>query len=1026
MSEEAEFRAAGFAMARLSALSTIREVVRPAHESGSAELSAFLLDAAADPFIREAVAVSSASLDALLDKLVSGVPVEPKRLRSAALSMTRYIVRMTHRPTPFGLMAGVAAARLDDEPKIRIGARHRKHARVDMAWLSAVIRPWETAPAVLEHLRVVANDLCFVRGDRLIIPYAPPGDANWGLDDRERTVRHTGAVRLALAAAGTPIRHADLVTHVREAFPGIGEAVVRRMLAGLVEHDVLLTDLRPPATAADPLDHVLQRLASVNDHPGHAALGQVRVLLDVYEATPPGKGREVLRIAAGAMRALHVTDRPVHVDLAMDADIVLPWAVAEELERAAAAAWRLVPASALEDPLAEYRTAFIERYGVGVGIPLGEVLDQSAGIGPPAHYLSGPEPARRDTGSEERDLIIGEIAQRAAAQDAREVVLDDAVIERLARHGDGRPPGFVEMCVQLLADSEEDLRTGRFGLVASPYSQRYRPGSLSGRFMRILPELGPAVAGLATELAGDGTGVVPAQLTTLLGSSRDLNVVQVPRLTDQTVRIGVFADRSRPGVLTVEDLAIAAHPDRLSVLSLRDGTEVVPELFSALNVAARVPFAARLVWEIGAARMPSWPLWSWGAAARLPRLPRVRHGRTVLIPARWRPDRRLAGSEAPFEDWRRSFEAWRRDWSVPGTVEAAVLDQRLRLDLGSELHLRVLRDELRRHPDLKLYEKPFGGEIGTGCTGGHATEVVIALRPASPRRVQAGTGPPPPVIGRNSRPVHQPGGEWLYLKVYAAARRHDEIIAHHLPLLLERAGSVADRWFFMRYHDDRPHLRLRFHGEPAALNSTLLPAVHDWAAGLAAAGTIQHIVIDAYRPEVTRYGGTLAIEAAEGLFGADSDAVIAQLGLRAKGLLDPPMELLAAANVLDLVERLHGEGWQEWILATFPKGSHHPAFQAGRRAAVRLLTAGSGRPDAAAVAGGDELAGLWLRRGMLAAPYARILSERPGTRDTAIRSVLHLHHNRLAGVDPEGEADVYAIVRGAVQAHLDRKRHESR
>ena len=623
------------------------------------------------------------------------------------------------------------------------------------AWLSAVIRRWETDAAVLEHLDVVANDLCQVRGDRLVAPYLPYDDVDWTPGDRERTVRHTAAVKFAVDAAGTPIRFPDLIARVCEAFPTAGAAVAGRMVAGLVEQDVLLTDLHPSTIAADPLDHVLERLPP--DHPGQAALTRVRSQLVEYGATAPGRGRDKLREVAGTMRALHATDRPVQVDLAMDADVVLPRAVAEELEQAASTAWQLVPAAT--DPLAEYRAAFIERYGFGVAVPLRELLDPHAGLGPPRHYLSA-EPTL-PVGGEARDLIVCELAQRATMRGAREIVVDDELVERLAQEGAGA--GFVEVCAQLLAGSEADLRAGDFLLVTSPYTHRHRPGSLSGRFLGFLPELGTAIGEVANEL-----GAAPVQLMTRLGHVRDLNVVQVPQLTERTVRMGVFADRSRADVLGVDDLAIGAHPGRLFVLSTADGTEVVPELFNSLNVMLRVPHVARLLCDIGEARMPRWPLWSWGSAGRLPYLPRVRCGRTILASARWRPAPRLADAEPGFDSWVRAFEEWRREWAVPDVVDAAILDQRIRLDLGSGLHLRTLRDELRRHPDLRLFEEPAGGEVGTGWSGGHATEVVVTLLPGAVQApVQA------PVVAPAS--AHQPGGEWLFedLRHGAPPRRAD-------------------------------------------------------------------------------------------------------------------------------------------------------------------------------------------------------------------------------------------------------------
>jgi thiopeptide-type bacteriocin biosynthesis protein len=124
------------------------------------------------------------------------------------------------------------------------------------------------------------------------------------------------------------------------------------------------------------------------------------------------------------------------------------------------------------------------------------------------------------------------------------------------------------------------------------------------------------------------------------------------------------------------------------------------------------------------------------------------------------------------------------------------------------------------------------------------------------------------------------------MRVYAAPGRHGELLTRHLPELARQAAPVTDRWFFLRYRDDEPHLRVRFHGEPPALNTHLLPAAHHWADDLATAGVISGIVLDTYRPEIDRYGGPELIEAAEHVFSADTRSVLEQLALRGRGLLD--------------------------------------------------------------------------------------------------------------------------------------------
>ena len=206
MSEDSRHRAAGFAIARSPVLLDGPDRPRlPGDLTDPGAVREFLRSVVSDPVVAEAIMVSSSPLAAILDRVAFGAEVESKRLRGAALSAARYLSRMTHRATPFGLLAGVSSVQFQDGAKVRVGTRHRRAVRVDMGWLAALVRSWETDPTVLPHLTLVANDLGFVRGDRLVLPYVHEDSSDWAPDDREHSVRHTGAVAATIAAARTPI-----------------------------------------------------------------------------------------------------------------------------------------------------------------------------------------------------------------------------------------------------------------------------------------------------------------------------------------------------------------------------------------------------------------------------------------------------------------------------------------------------------------------------------------------------------------------------------------------------------------------------------------------------------------------------------------------------------------------------------------------------------------------------------------------------------------------------------------------------
>jgi hypothetical protein len=204
------------------------------------------------------------------------------------------VLPLATRCTPFALMAGVGVAEFTGDPaevKVRLGAGHQRHVRPDGEWLAGLLADLEQRPEVLGHLRVTLNNLCFVRGDRLVLPYlADRAGAGFGGGRRvdEVSVRHTAAVRAAMEFTRSPVRGADVQRHLCGVFPQASPTAVWGMLAQLVAQQFLLTDVRPPLEVTDPLAHVLERLGGL---PELGALQVIRTELAGYAVAPMGEGR---------------------------------------------------------------------------------------------------------------------------------------------------------------------------------------------------------------------------------------------------------------------------------------------------------------------------------------------------------------------------------------------------------------------------------------------------------------------------------------------------------------------------------------------------------------------------------------------------------------------------------------------------------------------------------------------------------------------------------------------------------------
>ncbi|HEY1175251.1 MAG TPA: lantibiotic dehydratase, partial [Phytomonospora sp.] len=140
-----------------------------------AAVAAFIRACAADPVFADGLALASPPAAAATAAFVhdGGSAGEAVKL---ALTLSRYVSRMSARATPFGLFAGVALARPGPRLELSLGTGHRKFVRPDGGRLTGLARTLETTPDVLPRLRIAVHPHCRVRGSRLVLPTPSSGD----------------------------------------------------------------------------------------------------------------------------------------------------------------------------------------------------------------------------------------------------------------------------------------------------------------------------------------------------------------------------------------------------------------------------------------------------------------------------------------------------------------------------------------------------------------------------------------------------------------------------------------------------------------------------------------------------------------------------------------------------------------------------------------------------------------------------------------------------------------------------------
>jgi lantibiotic biosynthesis protein len=696
--------------------------------------------------------------------------------------------------------------------------------------------------------------------------------------------------------------------------------------------------------------------------------------------------------------------------------------VATEAESAAGALLRLTPTPAGNPVWRDYHTRFLDRYGAGALVPIEQLVDPTSGLGFPAHY-GGSGQSGIPVEMSRRDQRLLALAQQAALDGAREVVLDDESIDGLAADGVDtmRPAAHAQLCAELHAPTLAALAEGAFILVVTGTGRT--AVTMTGRFLDILPDDDrQRMVGVCGQLPVGVHGAVAAQLSFPPLHPRMDNVARAPLLLPDVICLAEHRDEMR-GRIGVHDLAVTADDDRLYLVSLSSRRIVEPMVTNAAAPRTMPPMA-RLLGEIPRARTAAVSPFTWGAAECLPFLPRVRYGRSVLAPARWRvPAGAPPRPEVGLPAWMTAMDALRDRLRLPARVDVGTGDRRLRLSLDEPIDLALLRAHLEgTTADAAVSEAPVASDYG--WFAGRAHEIVIPLAatmaPAAAPAIMTISGPLP-LIGREHGIL--PGSQVLFAKFYGHPDGFDTILTGHLPALLA-TWEEPPMWWFVRYRDPRPHLRLRLHLAASSDYGQAADRVGAWAAELRRAGLIGDLTLDTYHPETARYGSGAALAAAETVFAADSTAVLAQIGaqmgaLAAARLVHP--HALTAASLVDLACAMTGSqpAGMRWLIDQARIGPAARVLDRDvLRQAVSLADPRGDRVALQTLPGGPRIAAAWQARHHTVTTYTDCLAVQAAhVRPTAVlASLLHLHHVRAHGINPDSERCCHRLARAVALA----------
>jgi lantibiotic biosynthesis protein len=854
-------------------------------------------------------------------------------------ALMRYFARMTSRCTPFGLFAGVSWATYPgkNEPRTPTGiylqgsSAYRRHCRLDMQIIADIEARLLSDEAFRYHLSYFLNPSLCKRGSRWrYLESKSIGKARrfeWSVVE---ATPYLDSLLSEIDGSDIALSFNAIAETLGRIEPGADTSEIRAFVDSLITEGILLSTLHPPLTLGDPADHIR---AALKDCPTSWALEAIDALqerIDMLARAPIGFGAESIEAldsqAKGLFNIVDARD-PVQIDLIKPiAGLDVPPSLLSGVQNSVVALLALSPPAPRR--FDSFCRAFFERYGEAE-IPLLDALDPDSGIpfddaatddvplidGLPLNN-NDTEPMEDASLSSPASAVLVRKFEEACRSGSRQINFTSEEIEALL---ESRSPSLPESFFVMVSLLQPTAVTGEFAKFCVKWAGGSTGAQLLGRFCAGDAGLTDRVKGyLEKEGQYSAREAVYAEIV-YWPVGRVGNVILRPQLRSNEIPIFGRSGVPKAHQILLRELFISIRNKEIILRCPRLGKRIIPRLTCSHNVqrnsAGVYKFLANLQYQEKSLTTFRWPQAMYAAS----RLPRVIYGDAILSPETWylRADRlgllRSCSESEGFD----IVQKWRSQDEWPRFIELLEGDNFLCIDLDNPVSVDCLVTELKGTLRATVREFFIPGESGfaQGPEGTFCNEIIFpflsihddSAEKAKLASVRETRGP----TSGEASGAHIPFGRWMYLKIYCGAGESDTVLRKHIgPLMTNLTDSkLATKWFFLRYHDRGPHLRVRVEGEQSALWGQAIVGIREVLAQISAERLARDIEIGSYEPEYDRYGGMAAISLAERVFHLDSEVAMALIA--GEGFRESVLRWKWIAYRLDIFWRTAGYSEQE-------------------------------------------------------------------------------------------------------------------
>lgn len=954
-----------------------------------------------------------------------------KKGKAKEISLIKFLIRASTRPTPYGFFAGVALGEFSDNvianDLIVDETKAIIECRVDHSWLSHFIYKLENKPTVYTQLKLRFNNNCFVSGDRLKNPHY----SNHGFVTPKSAVikrnhmRNTQLITFIKQEAQMFIEYNELKSRIQNKYLGVPEEKIVSTINMLMDNEILLTNLRAPSNCANGLEYILKILETIEGIDKQKEdLQKVNVLVNQINNEDELENIDVATIQSIYALLEGLLDEANEKDLlAVNKGIdlkqnKLPHGLKETIENFVEGLIHLQ----VDEPskLEKFKQQFQEEYGSDVEVPLCDIIDQNSFNG--LSYIENNNQIFNNEKDQKIKQIVDEKILYCLQSQGEEVTLYQNDFSSLGTENDEKLPESFD--INFFVTKEDDC----YNLSVAPIGGSGAAGDMFNRFGHVLDaELFNQYKENNNSVISSDPDMITVEIREGSTNGRLSNINNHSCVYPYYLALATNDDNSKATELSLDDLLIGMQNDRLYIKSKSQGKQCKIVLNCMINTQVLSNVTRFLLYVSSDQEI--------NLLSRIYNLfrnnyifiPRILFEGVVVHPKSWNLPLHLFELHS-LQLFTQSLQMLRHKYSIDDIVYLSEGDNRLMLNLNKEYSLEILYKQIQRTKTLRLDELEKNVLTDTICldTSGksYVSEISCSLVGSADRKsgIKLDNQLECALQNENRHLLLLQDG-WVYAKLYHMDDRENEVL-NHISYSLNTIGNP--KFFFLRYSDDiGRHLRMRFKYPDQSSAQMHFPEMQKMLMSFREHRLINKVQYDIYFRENNRYGGSQLIELAENVFFADSLFVVSlfnELNPKEADELEQAYLLGIATVLTAFFDQL--EDMFDQVNLTQLLDENKKIFRGKKQAYIRIIEQLVSR-DYSALS--DKTILLIAERNEAIKKYhdkVLLAEQLTNDRENIISSIIHMFCNRLTG-DRSLEQKYINITREALSNIIEKRKRLS-